>query len=765
MSWPYNTITDGNAVTQTGIANALGIWDYLKNSGDHPEAKHMGLTWVGQVGGKREGRRFKGQYVQSQNDVYPNAVAGKHWKPSPADPDPPKPMLYWDRVAYSGWSFDLHNPKGMLDPDHPPFVPTMTPYMFSTPLRSLVSKDVSNLFFAGRLASFSHVVYGSQRVMRTCATMGQAVGTAAAYAVRHGLAPIELKDHPEAVWSIQQQLLRDDAFVIGVLNEDPRDYARNATVSATSEQAGPTVAAEASDRGPGGGRRRRQDQQQQQAAGLDGRAVNVISGQSRAVTGAKGVAPGQGLNGTNRWISTTLPATLTLQLAAPATLAQVQLVFDTGMHRKLNFNPVGARKDALHWSPQPETVRDYVIEGRATPSGEWVALCNVSGNYLRRRVHSLPCSTAPEPGPGPPPPPAPPAVAEGALIVDLCTGDLGQMWSMANGTGVVSTVLGGRKYCLGYSKNLSAFGGKGSAVVALPCDQKPDGGGQETSWSLKLPRNDTTPGAFLQVAEGAPCLARPGAACDAAKASSVTIAGAGDPGFNGKYTATEGTAEGGRKQDGAMPMFAMDATHQLYRYGSMWHLGEMGTSVAYTATSGGLAGPPVPSGWQTSAGIAPPPRSVTCQGAGLEPSQAHCSCVHAVACAACHSEEYFPKTSVELTDCAADVTHIRWRQLEISGDNSKGSAMLMSGGLCLGLPAPAAESVTVAGRAGAEPVWSGMAVRPSNDDRRAAPPGVLKPLSEIRVTVSATNGIDVAVINEVRLYDQLGAQPFPVQPK
>ena len=50
----------------------------------------------------------------------------------------------------------------------------MTPYMFSTPLRSLVSKDLTNLFFAGRLASFSHVVYGSQRVMKTCATMGQA---------------------------------------------------------------------------------------------------------------------------------------------------------------------------------------------------------------------------------------------------------------------------------------------------------------------------------------------------------------------------------------------------------------------------------------------------------------------------------------------------------------------------------------------------------------------------------------------------------------
>lgn len=58
--------------------------------------------------------------------------------------------------------------------------------MFSTPLRSLVAKDVSNLLFAGRLASFSHVVYGSERVMKTCATMGQAAGTAAAYATSRG---------------------------------------------------------------------------------------------------------------------------------------------------------------------------------------------------------------------------------------------------------------------------------------------------------------------------------------------------------------------------------------------------------------------------------------------------------------------------------------------------------------------------------------------------------------------------------------------------
>ena len=160
----------------------------------------MGLTWVELTAGKREGRRFRGQYVVTQNDVMPKF---------PAFTDPQDPALFWDRVSYSGWPFDLHNPKGMSDPDHPPFSHYQLPYMFSTPLRSLISKDLSNLFFAGRLASFSHVVFGSERVQNTCATMGQAAGTAAGYAIKHGVDPIKLKDNPGAVWSIQQQLIRD----------------------------------------------------------------------------------------------------------------------------------------------------------------------------------------------------------------------------------------------------------------------------------------------------------------------------------------------------------------------------------------------------------------------------------------------------------------------------------------------------------------------------------------------------------------------------
>ena len=49
---------------------------------------------------KREGRRFIGQYVQTQNDILPDTKQTNF-----------EPLLYWDRVAFGGWNFDLHNPK------------------------------------------------------------------------------------------------------------------------------------------------------------------------------------------------------------------------------------------------------------------------------------------------------------------------------------------------------------------------------------------------------------------------------------------------------------------------------------------------------------------------------------------------------------------------------------------------------------------------------------------------------------------------------
>jgi hypothetical protein len=112
VSWPYNTITDGENVTQEALANILGIFDYLKNSGDHPESANMALTWFGNVPCKREGRRFIGQYVMTQNDVMAVDRLCTRKPPwcehlPPPTKEAQEPELYWDRVAFAGWCVRL----------------------------------------------------------------------------------------------------------------------------------------------------------------------------------------------------------------------------------------------------------------------------------------------------------------------------------------------------------------------------------------------------------------------------------------------------------------------------------------------------------------------------------------------------------------------------------------------------------------------------------------------------------------------------------
>lgn len=658
ISYPYNTITDGENVTQEALSDILGIWDYLKNSGDHPEADRMGLTWIGNVGCKREGRRFIGQYVMNQNDVmsYDYLCTRKPpWCP-PKNASRPRPKiaqeptLFWDRIAFAGWPFDLHNPKGMRDPSHPPFTSHKMPYMYSTPLRSLVSKDLTNLFFAGRLASFSHVVYGSQRVMKTCATMGQAAGTAAAYSILHDVAPFDLSANREAVWSIQQQLLRDDAYIIGALNEDPRDLARRpgTHITATSERVPLPNASTANT---------------SSSAWWDGAAMNVVSGQTRSVTtsgegesmGSGGGVPfSQGLNGTNRWISVGLPASIVLTLATPAAVKQASLIFDSGMHRTLSYSVVfKTNNPASVWAAQPETAKDYIIEGRDAGTGKWLMLCNVSGNYQRRRVHTLPCPTQPTP---PTPPPSPPIIAPGSVVATTCNvSAAAQRWSIApavaNATLVTIRSADGA-LCLGFDPTTSAYGGHGNSVVARSCG----GGVQATppSWQW----HEAIGGALLR------------------------------------------------------------------------------TGAAHPSCSGGEAG-------------------------------TACECAQPVACAACHgTEKYLPPASVELWSCdegtsSPDVS--AWSSLSVNdgggghgvGKKEKeGAVLLMVGGLCL--EAPVNQRATYA--APPAPPQRVQAKSAADVAAEAAPAPIV---SAVRLTVSATNGVPDARVNEIRLYDADGVAPFP----
>jgi hypothetical protein len=205
-----DTVHDNERIRDELWSVIYGIWDYIKNSGKF-DADNLTLEWVGSIPGKREYRRFIGDYVLNQIDLI-------------------EQREFEDTIGFGGWSIDLHPPGGMYATE------SGSKHMFTNgvyhiPFRSLYSRNVENLMFAGRNISATHVAFGTTRVMATCAVVGEAAGTGAALAVSKGVTPREIARHH--LTELQQTLLRADASLIGVRNADPQDLARIAVVSAS----------------------------------------------------------------------------------------------------------------------------------------------------------------------------------------------------------------------------------------------------------------------------------------------------------------------------------------------------------------------------------------------------------------------------------------------------------------------------------------------------------------------------------------------------
>ena len=148
-----DTVHDNEQIRDELWSVIYGIWDYIKNSGKF-DADHLTLEWVGSIPGKREYRRFVGDYILTQNDLL-------------------EQKQFADSIAFGGWSIDLHPPQGMYAKE------SGSKHMFTNgvyhiPFRCLYSKNVRNLMFAGRNISATHVAFGTTRVMATCAVMGEA---------------------------------------------------------------------------------------------------------------------------------------------------------------------------------------------------------------------------------------------------------------------------------------------------------------------------------------------------------------------------------------------------------------------------------------------------------------------------------------------------------------------------------------------------------------------------------------------------------------
>lgn len=190
-----------------------GIWDYIKNSGKFPEAETMTLEWVGHIPGKRESRRFEGDYMIRQQDVI-------------------EQTRFEDVVAHGGWSLDLHPSDGVYS-EASPCNQWHSKGVYAIPYRSLYSRNINNLFLAGRIISASHVAFGSTRVMATCAAAAQAVAVAAAICNEQDLSPCELSKG-QALADLQLRLDRSGQFLPGKTITDSDDLVASATVIASS---------------------------------------------------------------------------------------------------------------------------------------------------------------------------------------------------------------------------------------------------------------------------------------------------------------------------------------------------------------------------------------------------------------------------------------------------------------------------------------------------------------------------------------------------
>jgi len=190
-----------------------GVWNHIKNSGRFPEAENLTLEWVGTIPGKRESRRFEGDYMLRQHDIV-------------------EQRRHEDAVSFGGWAIDLHPAEGVYSAESP-CTQWHSKGLYQIPFRCLYSRNIRNLFLAGRIISASHVAFGSTRVMATCGHNAQAVGMAAAFCSRDHRQPKELAAAGQ-IPELQRRLLRSGQHIPLLTTGDADDLASSATVRCSS---------------------------------------------------------------------------------------------------------------------------------------------------------------------------------------------------------------------------------------------------------------------------------------------------------------------------------------------------------------------------------------------------------------------------------------------------------------------------------------------------------------------------------------------------
>jgi len=208
-----DTIHDSERIKWELWRIIYGIWDHIKNSGEFPETENDTLEWVGMIPGKRESRRFEGDYMLCQKDVV-------------------EQREHPDVVSYGGWALDLHPAEGVYG-EKPGCTQWHSKGIYQIPYRSLYSRNIKNLFLAGRIISASHVAFGSSRVMATCAHNAQAVGMAAVICNQYQLVPRELLEG-DRMKTLQHKLQAAGQYLPKVPWNDPYNLVKTAKITVSS---------------------------------------------------------------------------------------------------------------------------------------------------------------------------------------------------------------------------------------------------------------------------------------------------------------------------------------------------------------------------------------------------------------------------------------------------------------------------------------------------------------------------------------------------
>lgn len=312
-------IAEYEAIRDDLMAYAYGIWDHIKNNDEglhEHHAENFALEWVGALPGVRESRRLVGDYLLSETDILEHKI-------------------FDDAVCYGGWCVDLHAPHGLLDFELLPSDCNFYDGVYTIPYRSYYSKNIRNLYMAGRDISTTRLGLASTRILGCCAIGGQAVGIAASLCRKYDCDPRELAPH---IRELQQLILKEDGYLPGYKNEDPNDLALGATVTATCSETG-------------------------------GEPEQVINGISRKL--------GENQNG---WV--TRPGeTMTLKLDKIHEISQIRMTFESNFAYPIRVTMAPLRQAQQRPGVPEELVKDVRIE--LYKNGEIVKTVEVKDNYQR----------------------------------------------------------------------------------------------------------------------------------------------------------------------------------------------------------------------------------------------------------------------------------------------------------------------------------------------------------------------------------------------